>query len=148
MRHLYQLFHSGLGDDVVFFTTDGPVDKLLKCGSLQNVYATVDFGTGKIFKTKCHSCLFNSVLTRIHNLPIQSNRTACQKLNQLVDNLHAMFSMVRSPCSRSVVHAIQCMNAALCETILHHTVFIFHDSLVLPPPHSDAFTFWPLCWTL
>jgi len=33
-----------LGDDVVLFTTDGDGDGYLKCGTLPDVYATVDFG--------------------------------------------------------------------------------------------------------
>nr|XP_033802411.1 beta-galactosidase-1-like protein isoform X3 [Geotrypetes seraphini] len=44
MRHLYKLFRNILGDQVVLFTTDGNSDKELKCGTLQGLYATVDFG--------------------------------------------------------------------------------------------------------
>uniref|UniRef100_A0A1A7WEN0 Beta-galactosidase n=1 Tax=Iconisemion striatum TaxID=60296 RepID=A0A1A7WEN0_9TELE len=44
MRHLTQLFRSHLGDEVVLFTTDGGGMNYLKCGSLQGLYATVDFG--------------------------------------------------------------------------------------------------------
>lgn len=33
-----------LGDDVVLFTTDGDGDSYLKCGTIDGVYATVDFG--------------------------------------------------------------------------------------------------------
>lgn len=46
LRHLTQLFRSYLGDDVVLFTTDGGSVGYLKCGSIQGLYATVDFGTG------------------------------------------------------------------------------------------------------
>ncbi|KAJ8025197.1 Beta-galactosidase [Holothuria leucospilota] len=46
MRHLYQLFRSYLGDDVVLFTTDGAGKSYLKCGTLEDIYATVDFGPG------------------------------------------------------------------------------------------------------
>ncbi|CAJ1052352.1 beta-galactosidase [Xyrichtys novacula] len=46
MRHLSQLFRSYLGDDVVLFTTDGAGVGYLKCGSIQGLYATVDFGPG------------------------------------------------------------------------------------------------------
>ncbi|MEQ2170572.1 hypothetical protein GOODEAATRI_001665, partial [Goodea atripinnis] len=35
-----------LGDEVVLFTTDGAGVKYLKCGSIQDLYATVDFGPG------------------------------------------------------------------------------------------------------
>ncbi|XP_077978621.1 beta-galactosidase-like [Glandiceps talaboti] len=35
-----------LGDDVVLFTTDGPSNNMLKCGALQGVLTTVDFGAG------------------------------------------------------------------------------------------------------
>ncbi|XP_034544344.1 beta-galactosidase [Notolabrus celidotus] len=46
MRHLSKLFRSYLGDDVVLFTTDGAGVGFLKCGSIQGLYATVDFGPG------------------------------------------------------------------------------------------------------
>ncbi|XP_046700571.1 beta-galactosidase-1-like protein [Silurus meridionalis] len=45
MRALRLLFRNFLGDDVVLFTTDGNTDKELVCGSLQGLYATIDFGT-------------------------------------------------------------------------------------------------------
>lgn len=40
-----------LGEDVVLFTTDGDGDGYLKCGTLPDVYATVDFGI------TCKTCL-------------------------------------------------------------------------------------------
>lgn len=46
MRHLSLLFRAHLGDEVVLFTTDGAAVSYLKCGSLQGIYATVDFGPG------------------------------------------------------------------------------------------------------
>lgn len=46
LRHLTQLFQSYLGNDVVLFTTDGAGVGYLKCGSIQGLYATVDFGPG------------------------------------------------------------------------------------------------------
>ncbi|KAM3624499.1 uncharacterized protein V6R79_024275 [Siganus canaliculatus] len=46
MRHLTQLFRFHLGDEVVLFTTDGGGVNYLKCGSIQGLYATVDFGAG------------------------------------------------------------------------------------------------------
>uniref|UniRef100_A0A8C5HT96 Beta-galactosidase-like n=1 Tax=Gouania willdenowi TaxID=441366 RepID=A0A8C5HT96_GOUWI len=45
MRHLRTLFRFFLGEDVVLFTTDGNTDKEMTCGTLQGLYATVDFGT-------------------------------------------------------------------------------------------------------
>ena len=47
LRHLYKLFRSHLGNDVVLFTTDGPGISFLKCGTIKEVYATVDFGPGR-----------------------------------------------------------------------------------------------------
>lgn len=44
LRHLTQLFRSYLGDDVVLFTTDGGSLGYLKCGAIDGLYATVDFG--------------------------------------------------------------------------------------------------------
>ncbi|KAK2865902.1 hypothetical protein Q7C36_001958 [Tachysurus vachellii] len=46
LRHLLKLFRYHLGDDVVLFSTDGATINYLKCGALQGVYATVDFGPG------------------------------------------------------------------------------------------------------
>uniref|UniRef100_A0A8C4E8R7 Beta-galactosidase n=1 Tax=Dicentrarchus labrax TaxID=13489 RepID=A0A8C4E8R7_DICLA len=46
LRHLSKLFRSHLGDEVVLFTTDGAGLGYLKCGSIQDLYATVDFGPG------------------------------------------------------------------------------------------------------
>ncbi|XP_034353762.1 beta-galactosidase-1-like protein [Arvicanthis niloticus] len=42
MRHLAGLFRAFLGDKILLFTTDGPQG--LRCGSLQGLYTTVDFG--------------------------------------------------------------------------------------------------------
>ncbi|XP_076875969.1 beta-galactosidase [Brachyhypopomus gauderio] len=46
LRHLAKLFRSHLGEQVVLFTTDGAGKSFLKCGALEDVYATVDFGPG------------------------------------------------------------------------------------------------------
>ncbi|XP_062373907.1 beta-galactosidase [Sardina pilchardus] len=46
LRHLTSLFRSHLGNEVVLFTTDGAGVSYLKCGALQGLYATVDFGPG------------------------------------------------------------------------------------------------------
>ncbi|KAM9305711.1 beta-galactosidase-1-like protein [Gastrophryne carolinensis] len=44
LRHLLTVFRLYLGDDVVLFTTDGNTKAELKCGTLQGLHATVDFG--------------------------------------------------------------------------------------------------------
>lgn len=46
MRFLLKRFRYYLGEDVVLFTTDGANEKLLQCGTLQGLFATVDFGAG------------------------------------------------------------------------------------------------------
>uniref|UniRef100_T1J8I2 Beta-galactosidase n=1 Tax=Strigamia maritima TaxID=126957 RepID=T1J8I2_STRMM len=46
ITHLRDLHRSLLGDDVILFSTDGASDGLLKCGKIEGVYATVDFGPG------------------------------------------------------------------------------------------------------
>ncbi|XP_062950240.1 beta-galactosidase-1-like protein [Cynocephalus volans] len=66
MRHLAGLFRALLGDKILLFTTDGPQG--LKCGSLQGLYTTIDFGPAdnmtKIFtllrKYEPHGPLVNS----------------------------------------------------------------------------------------
>jgi len=50
MTHLRDVFIHHLGDGggngsgVVLFTTDGNTESLLRCGAVDGVYATVDFG--------------------------------------------------------------------------------------------------------
>uniref|UniRef100_K9J2B7 Beta-galactosidase n=1 Tax=Desmodus rotundus TaxID=9430 RepID=K9J2B7_DESRO len=46
LRFLQKRFHYHLGNDVILFTTDGSNEKLVQCGALQGLYATVDFGPG------------------------------------------------------------------------------------------------------
>ena len=46
-RHLRDEFIKYLGKDVLLFTTDGNGVNLLNCGTVDGVYATVDFGSGK-----------------------------------------------------------------------------------------------------
>lgn len=45
MRHLRTLFQFFLGDNTVLFTTDGNTDREMTCGTLEGMYATIDFGT-------------------------------------------------------------------------------------------------------
>ncbi|XP_064112063.1 beta-galactosidase-like [Macrobrachium nipponense] len=44
--HLRSLYKEAFGDSVVLFTTDGAGTGYLKCGKIQDVYSTVDFGAG------------------------------------------------------------------------------------------------------
>lgn len=46
MRHLKTLFRWFLGEEAVLFTTDGNTDREMTCGTLEGLYATIDFGTG------------------------------------------------------------------------------------------------------
>ncbi|XP_074844316.1 beta-galactosidase isoform X2 [Carettochelys insculpta] len=46
LRYLQKLFHHHLGDEVVLFTTDGASKSFLRCGTLQGLFATVDFPPG------------------------------------------------------------------------------------------------------
>ncbi|KAK2163294.1 hypothetical protein LSH36_82g04009 [Paralvinella palmiformis] len=46
MVYLREMFHYYLGKEVVLFTTDGSGVDYLKCGTVDGVYATVDFGPG------------------------------------------------------------------------------------------------------
>lgn len=46
MKHLRDKFRSVLGDEVVLFTTDGAGEQFMKCGKVDGLYATVDFGSG------------------------------------------------------------------------------------------------------
>ncbi|ETE65840.1 Beta-galactosidase, partial [Ophiophagus hannah] len=44
LRYLKNLFRQYLGNEVVLFTTDGATKIFLRCGTLQGLYSTVDFG--------------------------------------------------------------------------------------------------------
>ncbi|KAJ6661996.1 hypothetical protein lerEdw1_012843 [Lerista edwardsae] len=46
LRYLQNLFRQHLGNEVVLFTTDGASKPLVRCGALQGLYSTVDFGPG------------------------------------------------------------------------------------------------------
>lgn len=47
LRFLAHRFRYHLGNDVLLFTTDGANENFLRCGTLQGLYATVDFGAGQ-----------------------------------------------------------------------------------------------------
>lgn len=44
--HLRSLYRKAFGDSVLLFTTDGDGVGYLKCGKIQDVFSTIDFGTG------------------------------------------------------------------------------------------------------
>ncbi|NXI53135.1 BGAL galactosidase, partial [Chloroceryle aenea] len=46
LRHLLVSFRALLGSEVLLFTTDSTQAEELRCGTLQGLYATVDFGPG------------------------------------------------------------------------------------------------------
>ncbi|XP_010162947.1 beta-galactosidase-1-like protein [Antrostomus carolinensis] len=46
LQHLLGSFRALLGSEVLLFTTDGTRAEELRCGTLQGLYATVDFGPG------------------------------------------------------------------------------------------------------
>jgi hypothetical protein len=47
IRKLRDIVSSIVGDAAVLYTTDGAAPSYLKCGKVDGVYATVDFGTSK-----------------------------------------------------------------------------------------------------
>ena len=46
IKHLYTLFKEALGEEAVLFSTDGCSAQLLECGSIPEIFSTVDFGIG------------------------------------------------------------------------------------------------------
>jgi hypothetical protein len=55
MIRLRDIVRTIVGDAAVLYTTDGAGPSFLKCGKVEGVYATVDFGTGKkLFCLLCH----------------------------------------------------------------------------------------------
>jgi hypothetical protein len=53
MTRLRDIFKNIVGNAAVLYTTDGASSSYLRCGKIEGVYATVDFGTGK----KLYSCV-------------------------------------------------------------------------------------------
>ncbi|XP_072117244.1 beta-galactosidase-like isoform X1 [Mobula birostris] len=47
LRHLHNIIRTLLGSDILLFTTDGNRPAELSCGTLQGMYATIDFGTNE-----------------------------------------------------------------------------------------------------
>ena len=43
-HHLRDIIRQGLGDNAMLYTTDGSGLDFLKCGAIDGVYTTVDFG--------------------------------------------------------------------------------------------------------
>jgi hypothetical protein len=54
MIRLRDIVSSIVGDAAVLYTTDGAASSFLRCGKVDSVYATVDFGTSK--KLFCGLC--------------------------------------------------------------------------------------------
>lgn len=57
LRHLRALSRFFLGEQTVLFTTDGNTDKEMTCGTLEGLYATVDFGTSTAWLQLSTWCL-------------------------------------------------------------------------------------------
>lgn len=79
MRHLTQMFRSHLGDQVVLFTTDGAGLDYLKCGSLQGLYATVDFGPGECQLELTHPLSFKMNDIKYQVLPTTKKNSEVKK---------------------------------------------------------------------
>jgi beta-galactosidase len=67
MIQLRDIVRSIVGDAAVLYTTDGAASSFLKCGKVDGVYATVDFGASKkLFYGFCaagwHTCPLHSAL--------------------------------------------------------------------------------------
>lgn len=77
MRQLRTLFRLFLGEETVLFTTDGNTDKEMRCGALEGLYATIDFGTGywRINATSSSTLTAGEVLIPIISLPTDNNVT-------------------------------------------------------------------------
>ncbi|CEM37061.1 unnamed protein product [Vitrella brassicaformis CCMP3155] len=54
LKTLEDLLRSHLGDDVVLYTTDGPDERMLKCGSTPTSFTTIDFGPSKTNVEELH----------------------------------------------------------------------------------------------
>lgn len=75
MRHLRTLFRLFLGEETVLFTTDSNTDKEMSCGTLEGLYATIDFGTGQCSASR-HAALQSwGSLNSLISLPTDTNVT-------------------------------------------------------------------------
>lgn len=43
---MYEIFHRHVGQNAVLFTTDGPYNRMVRCGKIPGVYTTIDYGSG------------------------------------------------------------------------------------------------------
>ena len=46
INFLHDLFEQQLGNDTVFYSTDGPSSRMVSCGSSKDILTTIDFGPG------------------------------------------------------------------------------------------------------
>lgn len=79
MGTLRYIFQKIIGNKAVLYTTDGIYDRMLRCGSIPGVYATVDFGTGSDVNTSFE--LMRRYQPRVGNLIIVNCK---QKLNKFI----------------------------------------------------------------
>ena len=66
MRFLRKKAIDSLGEDVVLFTVDGDDPGYLKCGTLEGLYTTVDFGVTGKEHTHIHTHTYTHMQTCIH----------------------------------------------------------------------------------
>ena len=64
--HLRDIFRKHLGDNVVLFTTDGNSQGYLKCGAIENVFATVDFGPSRWLTVIWFGTIFSLQLEKLY----------------------------------------------------------------------------------
>ena len=104
MKYLQDLFEKVLGkDEVILFTVNPAVDRVMECGTIPTLFNTVDFGPGKglelyififdlqsgyIFKIECVQLEFISIWFKI----LKKQLLVCIYLalfTSLFDTLHA-----------------------------------------------------------
>ncbi|XP_045415972.1 beta-galactosidase-1-like protein isoform X3 [Lemur catta] len=133
MRHLAGLFRALLGDKILLFTTDGPEG--LRCGSLQGLYTTVDFGPGLQSKGTCSMVVPTLDTGMFQEVPLGPLPPASRKMMLGPLTLHLdgdLLAFLDILCPRGPIHSILPMTFeavkqdhgfVLYRTYLTHTVF-------------------------
>ena len=102
-QHLRDVFRAHLGSNAVLITTDGAGLNFLKCGAVDGVYATVDFGPGVLqfyefyFSDPIQFCIAYGICAEqfIYTRVQGTNKCSSKIRNNLTGNASAGFSPMR-----------------------------------------------------
>lgn len=67
MKYLQGLFEKVLGKDVILFTTNPAVTRVMECGTIPTLFNTVDFGPGILTCGLMYACIVIQCLCSLHD---------------------------------------------------------------------------------